>query len=89
MLSPNSSSPSSSSCAGSSSPSSSDSSSNGGRSLPGLEVIGSRLLLDLAGLVAEENGSEDGSSCKSHQKGSLIVLEFMIAQIANVNNSEL
>jgi len=64
MLSPNSSSPSSSSSTtGSSFPSSSESSSNGGRSRPGLDVSGSRPRLDLAGLVADEKGSDDGSSC--------------------------
>ena len=49
---------------------SSESSSNGGRSRPGLDVIGSLPLLERAGLVTAEKGSEDGSSCESgHREG--------------------
>ncbi|WAR25419.1 hypothetical protein MAR_011123 [Mya arenaria] len=59
IWSPNSSSPSSSSTTWLSSSNSSESSSNGGRSRPGLEVIGSRPLRDRAGLVTDENGSDD------------------------------
>ena len=62
--SPNSSSPSSSSSSPAGSPNSSDSSSNGGRSRPGLDVIGSprRLLEPRDGLVAVEKGSDEVSS---------------------------